>query len=124
MKSSNFANTIIGEAIAQAVGSVASQLQENAGKVPVNVVKIDGLVADVNGDTLVLNVGSKAGVKVGDKLSVARTGREIRDPSSGKVIRRVEDALGEVVITEVDESSSVGKYTGTAPAKVGDRVHN
>jgi curli biogenesis system outer membrane secretion channel CsgG len=124
MKSSNFANTILGEAIGQAVDSVASQLQENASKVPANVVKVDGLVADVNGDTLVLNVGSKAGVKVGDKLSVVRTGREVRDPSTGKVIRRIEEALGEVVITEVDEQSSVGKYTGTAPAKVGDRVHN
>ncbi len=124
MKSSNFANTILGEAIGQAVDSVAAQLQENAGKVPASVVKVDGLVADVNGDTLVLNVGSKAGVKVGDKLSVVRTGREIRDPSTGKVIRRIEEALGEVVITEVDEQSSVGKYTGTAPAKVGDRVHN
>lgn len=124
MKSSNFANTILGEAIGQAVDSVAAQLQENAGKVPASVVKVNGLVADVNGDTLVLNVGSKAGVKVGDKLSVVRTGREIRDPSTGKVIRRIEEALGEVVITEVDEQSSVGKYTGTAPAKVGDRVHN
>ncbi|MGD0307900.1 MAG: CsgG/HfaB family protein [Acidobacteriota bacterium] len=124
MKSSNFANTILGEAIGQAVDSVAAQLQENAGKVPASVVKVDGLVADVNGDTLVLNVGSKAGVKVGDKLSVVRTGREVRDPSTGKVIRRIEEALGEVVITEVDEQSSVGKYTGTAPAKVGDRVHN
>ncbi len=124
MKSSNFANTILGEAIEQAVGSVSTQLQENASKVPTSVVKIDGLVADVNGNTLVLNVGSKAGVKVGDKLSVVRAGREIRDPSSGKVIRRIEEALGEIVITEVDELSSIGKYTGTAPAKVGDRVHN
>jgi curli biogenesis system outer membrane secretion channel CsgG len=124
MKSSNFANTILGEAVEQAVGSVATQLQEKSGQVTARVVKIDGVVADATGGELVLNVGSKAGVKVGDRLKVVRTGREIRDPSSGKVIRRTEEALGEVVITEVDEMSSVGKFSGAAPAKVGDRVHN
>ncbi len=124
MRSSNFANTILGEAVGQAVGSVATQLQEKSGSVSARVVKIDGLVADATGGELILNVGSKAGVKVGDRLKVVRTGREIRDPASGKVIRRVEESLGEVVITEVDEQSAVGKYSGTSPAKVGDRVHN
>ena len=103
---------------------MASQLQTNSAKLPARVLKIDGLVADATGGELILNVGSKAGIKVGDRLSVARTGREVRDPASGKVIRRVEQSLGEVVITEVDEQSSVGKYNGTTPAKVGDRVHN
>lgn len=124
MKSSNFANTILGEAVGQAVSSVAAQLQENSGNISARVVKIEGLVADATGGELVLNVGSKAGVKVGDHLMVVRTGREIRDPSSGKVIRRTEESLGEVVITEVDELSSVGKYKGAGSAKVGDRVHN
>lgn len=124
MKSSNFANTILGEAVGQAVDSVATQLQEKSSQLPARVVQIDGLVADATGGELVVNVGGKAGVKVGDSLKVVRTGREIRDPSSGKVIRRTEEALGEVVITEVDEMSAVGKYNGTVPAKVGDRVHN
>ncbi len=124
MKSSNFANTILGEAVGKAIGSVASQLQENSNRISARAVKIEGLVADASGGELILNVGSKAGVKVGDRLAVARTGREIRDPSSGKVIRRIEESLGEVVITEVDELSSVGKFKGTAPAKVGDRAHN
>ncbi len=124
MKSSNFANTILGEAVGQAVDSLASQLQSNSSKLPARVVKVEGLVADATGGELVLNVGSKAGVKVGDRLMVVRTGREIRDPASGKVIRRVEESLGEVEITEVDELSSVGKYKGSTPAKVGDRVHN
>jgi curli biogenesis system outer membrane secretion channel CsgG len=124
MRSSNFANTILGEAVSQAVDSVASQLQANSAKLPARVVKIEGLVADATSAELILNVGSKAGIKVGDRLTVARTGREVRDPASGKVIRRVEQSLGEVVITEVDEQSSVGKYNGTTPVKVGDRVHN
>ena len=124
MRSSNFASTILGEAVGQAVGSMASQLQENSGRLPTRVVKIEGLVADATGGELILNVGGKAGVKVGDRLKIMRTGREVRDPASGKVIRRVEESLGEVEITEVDEESAIGKYKGTAPVKVGDRVRN
>ncbi|MDM7998352.1 MAG: CsgG/HfaB family protein [Acidobacteriota bacterium] len=124
MKSSNFASTILGEAVGQAVESLASQLQASGAKLPARAVKIDGLVADASGGELILNVGSRAGVKVGDRLKITRTGREIKDPATGKVIRRVEEPLGDVVITEVDEQSAVGKYDGTAPVKVGDRVRN
>lgn len=124
MKSSNFAGTLIGEAVNQAVESLATQLQENAGNLSAREVKIDGLVADATGGVLILNIGSKAGVKVGDRLKVSRIGREIRDPATQKVIRRIEEALGEVEITEVDELSSVGNFIGSNPAKVGDRVHN
>jgi curli biogenesis system outer membrane secretion channel CsgG len=120
MKSSNFADTILGEATNLAVVGLAKQLEANAQTLPSRVVTVDGLVADVSGDTLVLNVGARAGVKVGDVLHIKRVGREIRDPSTGKVIRRQEDPLGDVTITEVDDLSSVGKYAGANKPKVGD----
>ena len=63
-------------------------------------------------------------MKVGDNLAINRKVRDVRDPSSGKVIRSVVDKVGTVKITEVDEASSVGKFTGTGPAKVGDTVSN
>ncbi len=124
MSSSNFANTILGEAVHQAVDNMAQQLESKAATLPsAPVAAIDGLVADVSPDgTLIINVGSKSGVKVGQKLDVKRKTREIKDPATGKVIRRVEDAVGALTITEVDADSSVGKFTGPAPAKVGDTV--
>ena len=122
MSSSNFGATILGEAVNKAVTNVASELEKNASSIPVTAVVINGLVADASGGTLILNVGTKAGVKVGDKLQVTRPIREIKDPSTGKVLRRIEDKLGEIVITEADETSAVGKYTGSQPAKVGDAV--
>ena len=124
--SSNFGATILGEAVTQAVRGVSGQLDQQSAKLTMTTrtVEIDGLVADATGGTLILNVGTKAGVKVGDRLKVSRAVREVRDPATGKVIRRVEDKLGEVVISEADESSSVGTYTGATPAKVGDRGAN
>jgi len=124
MTSSNFGDTILGEATKQAVGNVATQLQGDAGKLPTQVVKISGLVADVSANTLILNVGSKAGVKVGDHYGVYRKTREIRDPATQKIIRTVADKLGDVVITEVEDTSCTATYTGSTVPKVGDEVKN
>ncbi|MGA2268219.1 MAG: CsgG/HfaB family protein [Bryobacteraceae bacterium] len=125
MKSSNFGATILGEATNKAVADLARQLDAKAGALPTTAVQISGVVADVSPDgTVIVNVGSKAGVKVGDRLDIRRKVRDVRDPTTGKVIRSIEDSVGSIIITEVDESSAVGKFTGPAPAKVGDTVSN
>jgi curli biogenesis system outer membrane secretion channel CsgG len=122
MKSSNFAATILGEAVTQSISQLASQLDQSASRLPTVKISVSGLVADASGGTLILNVGSKSGVRVGDKLQVTRKVRDIKDPATGKVLRSVEDQLGVVTITEADEQSSVGVYAGANPAKVGDVV--
>jgi hypothetical protein len=125
MASSNFADTILGEATTKTVNDLARQLSDKAGALPTVTVSIDGLVADAAPDgTLIINVGSKSGIKVGDRLSVKRKVREVRDPATGKVLRSVEDSVGTITITEVDTGSAVGKFTGSGPAKVGDTVSN
>ncbi len=122
MSSSNFGATILGEATNEAVTSAAAKLNEASGKMPTVVIAVDGLVADVSGNSLVLNVGSSVGLKIGDHLQVTRTGREIKDPATGKVLRRTDTPLGEVVLSEVDAQSSVGNYSGPPGVKVGDHV--
>jgi curli biogenesis system outer membrane secretion channel CsgG len=124
MTSKNFAATLIGEAVHKAVGQLSQELEAGASKLPARVVQVNGLIADVSGNTVILNVGSRAGVKVGDRLQVRRKIREVRDPATGKVIRALEDTIGQVVITEVDEVSAVGTYTGSTPPKVGDAVRS
>jgi curli biogenesis system outer membrane secretion channel CsgG len=125
MRSSGFQNTILGEATNKAVTEVAQQLEAKAASLPTVEVEIDGLVADASPDgTLVLNVGSKNGLKVGDTLNVKRKVREVRDPDSGKVLRSIEDTLGTVTITEVEASSAVGKFSGSGTPKVKDTVSN
>jgi curli biogenesis system outer membrane secretion channel CsgG len=122
MSSSNFGATILGEATHKAVADVATQLDSTSGNLPTVVVKVDGLVADASGNTLILNVGTSSGVKVGDKLDVKRVSRTVKDPATGKVLRQISEKLGTVVITEADATSAVGTYTGATPAKVGDAV--
>jgi hypothetical protein len=124
MTSKNFASTILGEAVDAAVVQLCGQFDQSASRLPTKAVVIDGLVADASGGVLVLNIGSRTGLKTGDKLQVRRKVREIRDPATGKVLRSIEDKIGEVVITEVDEGSAMGNFTGASPAKVGDVIKN
>jgi hypothetical protein len=53
---------------------------------------------------------------------VTRAGREIKDPVTGNVLRHTASPVGEVVITEVEEGSSSGTFTGAMPPVVGDLV--
>jgi hypothetical protein len=48
----------------------------------------------------------------------------VRDPATGKVLRAIQDTVGTITITEVEEGSAVGKFTGSGAAKVGDTVSN
>jgi curli biogenesis system outer membrane secretion channel CsgG len=124
MGSSNFANTILGEAVRKAVDDTGSQIDASSDKVPTIKLDVNGLVADVSGSTLILNVGKTAGVHVGDKLTVSRQVRVVKDPATGKVIKAVVDKIGEATVTEVDNDSSTATFSGSGAAKVGDVVKN
>ena len=123
MRASNFSDTVLGEATRLAVNGVARDLESKAGALPPTAVHVTGLVADAAPDgTIVINIGSRAGVKAGDRLEVKRKVREIRDPETNKVIRVVEDTVGTITVNEVDEASAVGKFSGAGTPKVGDAV--
>jgi len=122
MGSSNFGATILGEAVSAAVNDTSKQLEDANTKLPTKVVAVSGLVADVTGNTLIINVGTKDGVKVGDHLGVFHKGKEIHDPATGKVLKTVQTRLGDLTITEADEGSATGTYSGPTPPVVGDAV--
>ena len=92
----------LARAVDQVASSLGQQMLQNAR------LKIDGLVTDVNASILTLNVGLKAGVKVGDRLEVRRAGKPI----------------GRVAISAVKDASSVGAFEGSGPARIGDSVAN
>ena len=121
MSSSNFGATIIGEATRAAVDSLTGQLVAVSPQITETKVEIHALVADVSGSDIIINAGTGAGVKVGAEYDVLRPGREIRDPATGRVLRRTTANVGKLKVTSADESSAQGTLTG-GPAKVGDCV--
>ena len=120
MSSSGFESTIIGEAVKAAVDQLSTGLIAGNTKLQVRTIVVEGLVAAVEGDTVVLNVGVKTGIKAGDQLSVERVTREIKDPATGQVIRRMTSKMGVVQVTEVDDVSAVCKVVSGTGFKVGD----
>lgn len=120
--SSDFQQTIIGEATKAAVDQLTTNLVGEAGKVAVRTVVVEGLVAAVDGEQIILNVGGRAGVKVGDQLQVLRVTKEIKDPATGKVLRKLSTAVGVVKATDVDEASAICSPVSGSGFKVGDSV--
>jgi len=120
--SSDFQNTIIGEATKAATEKLSSEVIAGNTKLTVRTVIVEGLVAAADGGQIVLNVGGKAGIKVGDQMNVERVSREIKDPATGKVIRRMTSPVGVIKITDVDDQSAVGSVVSGTGFKVGDAV--
>lgn len=118
--SSDFQSTIIGEATKLATEQLSTEVVAGKDKLQARTIVVQGLVAAVDGDQVVLNVGQKTGIKVGDELSIERISKEIKDPATGQVLRRLSSQIGVVKVTDVDEVSSVCTVVSGKGFKVGD----
>jgi curli biogenesis system outer membrane secretion channel CsgG len=121
MTSSNFAETIIGEATQDCINKLAEEINKKIPTLAARVVIIETRVADVSGSTLVIAAGANDGVAVGDRMEVSRVIREVRDPATKEVLDVVAERVGDLVITNVRDKVSTGAYTGQ-PVKVNDLV--
>jgi curli biogenesis system outer membrane secretion channel CsgG len=122
--SSNFQETIIGEAVKIAVDKLTADVVSNAPKVTVRTITVEGVVAAVDGGQIILNVGKRAGVNVGDQLEVVRVTKEVKDPDTGAVIRRLTTSIGIIKATDVDDASAVCTPVSGSGFKTGDRVRS
>lgn len=120
--SSGFQQTIIGEAVKAATEQLSTGLIANNSKLVARVINVEGLIAAVEGKDIVLNVGAKAGLKSGQEMSVERVTKEIKDPSTGKVLRHLSTQVGTIQVTDVDDISAIAKSLSGAGFKVGDVV--
>ncbi|HXZ26905.1 MAG TPA: CsgG/HfaB family protein [Terriglobales bacterium] len=118
--SSDFENTIIGEAVKAAMQQLSAGVIADADRLHIRTIQVSGQVAYAQGDTVVLNVGAKAGLKAGDQLSIERVTQEIKDPATGKILRRLSTKIGEVQVTDVDADSAQCKILSGAGFRIGD----
>jgi curli biogenesis system outer membrane secretion channel CsgG len=118
MTSSNFAQTIIGEATQDCVNKLADILKEQSASMKKTVRAVETSVADVSGNTLVIAAGGNDGVNVGEVFEVLQVVREVKDPTTKEVLDRITNKVGEMTITSVRDKIATGTYSGS-PAKVG-----
>jgi curli biogenesis system outer membrane secretion channel CsgG len=118
MTSSNFAETIIGEATMDCVNQLADIMNKQATEMKKTVREVETSVADVSGGTLVIAAGGNDGVNVGEVFEIHEVVREVKDPTTKEVLDRITNKVGEMTVTSVRDKIATGSYIGS-PAKVG-----
>ena len=116
MTSSNFAQTIIGEATQDCVNKLADILASQTKTMTKNARPVEAYVADIAGPSMTITAGSNDTVAVGDVFEILRIDREVKDPVTKEVLDRITTKVGELVIGSVREKIATGNYAGSAAA--------
>lgn len=124
LNSTAFGTSLIGSAVTKAAHAVADQLNGAGAKLSAARADYTGVIADVSGKTLIINVGRKAGVKVGDRIELTRIVRSVTDPQDPtKILRTITEKVATAEIADVDDVSATATIVGgDASVKVGDAV--
>ena len=114
MTSSNFENTIIGEATSDAVNKVIEFLETRIAQLPVKARKVEGRVTNITPNGGYLTVGANDGVLMGDRFDILQINGEVIDPATKDVLDYEAVKVGEFVVNNVREKISTGQYGGQA----------
>ncbi len=114
MSSTNFAETIIGEATQDCVNKLADILTKQAQDMKKHVREVEAFVADVAGNSLTITAGADDGVNVGELFDILHVDREVKDPVTKEVLDRITSKVGEMTISGARPKTSSGTYSGSA----------
>lgn len=112
MTSSNFQQTIIGEATSNAVTNILEFLEGRVPQLPAKARQIEGRVASLTANGAYLTVGSEDGVLRGDRFEILKINGEIKDPTTKEVIDIDAAKIGELVVDNVRDKTATGLYGG------------
>ena len=96
--------------VAPVQAGIADQVGATFGLMLQDVVSafppVEGVVVQVDGDHLYMDLSKKQGLLLGQEFSVFRKGGEFRHPFNGKVLGRYEEILGYAQVQRVEEGFS------------------
>jgi curli biogenesis system outer membrane secretion channel CsgG len=114
---------LVDQSVDAVSADLAKQIEGNIGKIPggapgaVMLAKVVGM----EGDLVLINRGTGAGIKEGQQLVVVRSvDTGLKDPDTGQPVVRKKKICA-LAITEVEDSNSSGKCDGEQPL-AGDEV--
>lgn len=88
-----------------------------------NAVPFTSVILAVEGDTVYIRAGTRSRLEPGTAFTVYRTGTDLVDPETGRVIGRRQKRVGEIVITEhQSDRISEARVEYGGGLKVGDVV--
>ncbi len=116
-------DALLSNAANDAVADLAKNILAAAPGSPASAASpVSAVVADVDGNTVILNRGSRDGFQAGMVVSIERVDREVTDPNTGRVLRTITTSAGRVELTDVDSGSSIGTIVQGTGIQVGDRA--
>ncbi len=112
MTSSNFAQTIIGEATQDCVNKLAAIADTQADAMKKKPREVEASVADVSGNVITITAGANDGVLSGDVFEILKVVREVKDPGTNEVLDRLTEKVGELTVVNVRDKIATGNYSG------------
>ena len=100
----------------------SAPIQSGGSKSSVSSKGSETLVADVDGNIITLNNGKNAGFKTGQKVTISRKGKVIKDPQTGNILKVNYKKIGSIKLTEVEDSYAEGEVISGSGFNVGDIV--
>lgn len=73
---------------------------------------LEGAIVEVNGQQIILNLGSTAGIHKNDLFTVFNPGHKLTDPKTGKVLGQIESRTGVISVTRVEKAFSFASPVG------------
>ena len=119
MNSSNFQETIIGEATVDCINKLAAIANSKGQRVATRASEVEAKIAEIVGSKIYLSAGSNDGVQPCDRFEISRVIKEIKDPSTGEVLDLQTERVGELMVVEVRDKISIAVFNGTSIPKVG-----
>ena len=119
MSSSNFLETVIGEATVDCVNKLAEIANSKDQQIAPKSSEVEAKIAEIAGNKIYLAAGGNDGVQQCDRFEVSRVIKEIKDPSTGEVLDLQVEKVGELMVMEVRDKISIAYFNGSSMPKVG-----
>ncbi len=119
MSSSNFLETVIGEATVDCVNKLAEIANSKEQQIAPKSSEVEAKIAEIAGNKIYLAAGGNDGVQQCDRFEVSRIIKEIKDPSTGEVLDLQVEKVGELMVMEVRDKISIAYFNGSSMPKVG-----
>lgn len=79
--------------------------------------RLEGKVIKVEGDRAWINIGSSAGLKMGDRFNVFSLGEDLIDPDTGARLGSTEAQIGTAEVIEAQDKFAIVRVTGKVEAR-------
>ena len=119
MSSSNFQETIIGEATVDCINKLAAIANSKDQRIATRTAEVETKIAEVVGKKIYLAAGTNDGIQNCDRFEVSRIVKEIKDPSTGEVLDLQTERVGEIMVVEVRDKVAIAVFNGSSIPKVG-----